>query len=54
MKEGRPKPLTTRDLLSAAAGIRPSTEEWFATIRNYPLYSNQGGVNDDILKWLKM
>lgn len=54
MKEGRPKPLTTRDLLSAAANIRPSTKEWFATARNYALYSNQGGVYDDILKYLKM
>lgn len=54
MKEGRPKPLTTRDLLSAAAGIRPSTKEWFATARNYALYSNQGGIYDDILKYLKM
>lgn len=54
MKEGRPKPLTTRDLTSAAATIRPSTKEWFATARNYALYSNQGGVYDDILKYLKM
>ncbi|HEY7331164.1 MAG TPA: AAA family ATPase [Gemmataceae bacterium] len=54
MKEGRPKPLTTRDLLSAASGIRPSTKEWFATARNYALYSNQGGIYDDILKYLKM
>lgn len=54
MKEGRPKPLTTRDFTSAAATIRPSTKEWFATARNYALYSNQGGVYDDILKYLKM
>jgi SpoVK/Ycf46/Vps4 family AAA+-type ATPase len=54
MKEGRPKPLTTRDLVSAASGIRPSTKEWFATARNYALYSNQGGIYDDILKYLKM
>lgn len=54
MKEGRPKPLTTRDLISAASGIRPSTKEWFATARNYALYSNQGGIYDDILKYLKM
>lgn len=54
MKEGRPKPLTTRDLASAASGIRPSTKEWFATARNYALYSNQGGIYDDILKYLKM
>jgi SpoVK/Ycf46/Vps4 family AAA+-type ATPase len=53
MKSGL-KPLTTKDLVAAAAGVRPSTREWFATARNYALYSNQGGVYDDILKYLKM
>jgi ATP-dependent 26S proteasome regulatory subunit len=54
MKEGRPKPLATKDLLHAAAGIKPSTREWFSTARNYALYSNQGGMYDDILKFLKL
>ena len=54
MKVGRPSPLTTKDLTSAASGVKPSTQEWFATARNYALYSNQGGTYDDILKYLKM
>ena len=54
MKEGIPKPLTTRDLTAAAGQVKPSTKEWFATARNYALYSNQGGTYDDILKYLKM
>ena len=54
MKSGTPKPMTTKDLVAAAATIRPSTKEWFATARNYALYSNQGGVYDDILKYLKL
>lgn len=54
MKTGRPQPLTTKDLLAAAAKVRPSTREWFSSARNYALYSNQGGVYDDILKYLKM
>jgi SpoVK/Ycf46/Vps4 family AAA+-type ATPase len=54
MKVGKPSPLTTKDLATAAAGIKPSTKEWFATARNYALYSNQGGAYDDILKYLKM
>jgi SpoVK/Ycf46/Vps4 family AAA+-type ATPase len=54
LKEGQPKPLTTRDLAAAAATLRPSTKEWFATARNYALYSNQSGIYDDILKHLKM
>ena len=54
MKTGRPEPIVTKDLLKAAAGIRPSTREWFATARNYALYSNQGGQYDEIIKYLKM
>jgi len=54
MKAGVPQPLTTKDLLAAAATVRPSTKEWFATARNYALYSNQGGIYDDILKYMKI
>ncbi len=54
MKAGALKPLTTRDLAAAAAGVRPSTKEWFATARNYALYANQGGLYDDIRKYLKI
>jgi len=54
MKAGVPRPLTTKDLSTAAAGLKPSTKEWFATARNYALYSNQGGLYDDILKYLKL
>lgn len=54
MKAGVPKPLTTKDLLAATATVKPSTREWFATARNYALYSNQGGIYDDILNHLKM
>jgi AAA+ superfamily predicted ATPase len=54
MKSGKLQPLRTKDLLAAANGVKPSTREWFATARNYALYSNQGGAYDDIRKYLKM
>lgn len=54
MKIGVPKPITTKDLLTAAGTIRPSTREWFATAKNHALYANQGGAYDDILKYLKL
>jgi SpoVK/Ycf46/Vps4 family AAA+-type ATPase len=54
MKDGIPKPLTTKDLAASAGQVKPSIKEWFATARNYALYSNQGGTYDDILKYLKM
>jgi SpoVK/Ycf46/Vps4 family AAA+-type ATPase len=54
MKEGRPKPLTTKDLAAATGTLKPTTKEWFATARNYALYSNQGGIYDEILQFLKL
>jgi transitional endoplasmic reticulum ATPase len=54
MKSGKLEPVRTKDLATAAGQVKPSTREWFATARNYALYSNQGGVYDDILKYLKM
>lgn len=54
LQQGVPSPIRTRDLLAAAGTLKPTTREWFATARNYALYSNQGGVYDDILKYLKL
>jgi transitional endoplasmic reticulum ATPase len=54
MKTGVPKPLLTRDLDGAIREVKPSTAEWFATARNYALYSNASGTYDDILKYLKL
>jgi transitional endoplasmic reticulum ATPase len=53
IKSGKPSALTTNDLLAAASRIKSSTQEWFATARNYARYSNQGGTYDDILKYLQ-
>jgi SpoVK/Ycf46/Vps4 family AAA+-type ATPase len=54
LADGIPKPLSTKDLLAAAKNVKPSTRDWFATARNYALYSNQSGLYDDILKHLKI
>lgn len=54
IKLGIPKPLTTKDLLAAAASIKPSANEWFSTARNYAVYSNESGIYDDILNYLKL
>lgn len=53
MKTGAPKPITTSDLEQAIKKVRPSTLEWIATAKNYAMYSNQGGVYDDVLAYLK-
>lgn len=54
MKTGRPEPITTRDLLAAVGKVRPTTRDWFTSARNYALYSNQSGLYDDILRYLKL
>ncbi len=54
LRSGAPQPLRSKDLLHAASRLKPTTREWFATARNYALYSNQGGAYDDILRYLKL
>jgi transitional endoplasmic reticulum ATPase len=54
MRAGVPKPMTTKDLLTAVKSVRPSTKEWFATARNHALYANQGGIYDDVLRYMKL
>lgn len=54
MKTGRPLPLETADLMKGIKKVKPSTREWFATARNYVLYSNEGGLYDDVAKYLDL
>jgi SpoVK/Ycf46/Vps4 family AAA+-type ATPase len=53
-KTGIPAPMTTKDLLKAVKRLKPSTEEWFSSARNYALYANDSGLYDDILDYLKI
>ena len=54
VKERKVAPLRTKDLLAATKKHKPTTKEWFATAKNYALYSNEGGIYDDILSFLKI
>lgn len=54
MKTGIPSPLGTKDLVAAAGTQKPSTREWFADARNYAMYANDGGLYDDLAKYLKV
>ena len=53
IRDGRPRPLTARDLTEAARRVKPSTREWFANARNYAAFANQGGFYDDLLPYLE-
>lgn len=48
------QPIQTKDLLKSAKQVKPSTKEWFTSARNYALYSNESGIYDDILEYLKI
>lgn len=54
LASGSPTPITTKDLLKSTKSAKPSTKEWFASARNYALYSNEGGLYDDVLSYLKI
>lgn len=53
MKDGIPRPISTDDLMRAARAASPTTREWFATVRNYVLYANEGGIYDPVRPYLK-
>jgi transitional endoplasmic reticulum ATPase len=53
LREGVPHPLTTDDLLRAIKSVGATTREWFATVRNYVLYANEGGLYDAVRPYLK-
>jgi len=52
--DGIPKPITTKDLLNAAKKHKATTQEWFATAKNFALFANDAGLYDDILVHLKI
>lgn len=53
-EDGVPKPITTKDLLQVLKSQHPSTKEWFGSARNFALYSNETGLYNDILDYLKL
>lgn len=53
-EDGIPKPLETNDFIIAIKKHKASTQEWFATARNYAVFANDSGLYDDILKYLKI
>lgn len=52
MKTGKVIPLTTKDLIKAAAKHKATTKAWFESAKNYAMYSNQSGFYDDVLAHL--
>ena len=53
-EDGIPQPIETKDLLNAIKKHKASTQEWFATAKNFALFANDSGLYDDILAYLKI
>lgn len=53
LRGGQIMPLTTDLLLRALRERRASTAEWLNTAKNYALYSNEGGMYDDVAVYLR-
>lgn len=54
IRAGRPIPLSTRDLLTAAKAARPtSVREWMATARNYVMHANESGAWDELMPYIQ-
>lgn len=53
MLSGEVEIISQKDILNVLKHIRPSTQEWFASAKNYAVYSNEGGQFDPILDYLK-
>ena len=49
MYTGRPRPIGMGDCRRALRSLRPTTAPWFATVRNFVQFGNQGGIYDELL-----
>jgi SpoVK/Ycf46/Vps4 family AAA+-type ATPase len=53
IETGVPRPITESDLERAVGEITPSTVAWLHTARNFAEFANEGGVYDDLLRYLR-
>jgi transitional endoplasmic reticulum ATPase len=53
MRTGRMRKILTADLTQALKRVKSSTLEWLSTAKNYATFSNESGVYDDVLAYLK-
>ena len=51
---GKPLPITFDQFKKALKDVRASTRPWFETARNYAMFSNDGGVYDELLNYLRI
>ena len=53
LMSGKVRSISQNDFKRALREVKPSTKPWFEIAKNYALFSNDGGVYDDLLEYLK-
>jgi SpoVK/Ycf46/Vps4 family AAA+-type ATPase len=53
IKTGVARPIRTDDLVRATGEVRASTTAWLHTARNFAEFANEGGMYDDLLRYLR-
>jgi SpoVK/Ycf46/Vps4 family AAA+-type ATPase len=53
VERGREQPVDDALLAATLRDMRPSTQAWLDTARNYAIYANEGGTYDDLVAYLK-
>lgn len=53
LNTGRVRSINMNDFKRAMKEVRPSVRPWFDTARNYAMFSNEGGVYDDLVEYLR-
>lgn len=53
IESGVPRSIGTADLERAVGEVKPSTTAWLHTARNFAEFSNEGGVYDELLTYLR-
>jgi SpoVK/Ycf46/Vps4 family AAA+-type ATPase len=53
IETGVARPIRTEDLVRASGEIRASTTAWLHTARNFAEFANEGGMYDELLRYLR-
>lgn len=53
LETGKARSISQNDFKRALREVKPSTRPWFEIAKNYALFSNDGGIYDDLLEYLK-
>lgn len=53
LTSGNFREIEMKDFKTALKEVKPSTRTWMETARNYAVYSNEGGIYDDLLTYMK-